>query len=124
MARIVVIDDEAGMRRVTARALESVGHHVDVYADGRTGVDYIAKEPPDLLITDIFMPEMEGLELIRRVRALQTDMPIIAISGISIEGSDYLHIAEKFGAIASLRKPFRAAELIDLVARLLAKRSA
>ena len=77
---------------------------------------------PDLLITDIFMPEMEGLETIREARARQPDLPIIAMSGFAFEERDYLGIAEKFGAMATLRKPFRPAELIDLVDRLLAPR--
>ena len=74
---------------------------------------------PDLLITDIFMPEMEGLETIRQARALQPGLPIIAMSGFSFEERDYLGVAEKFGALASLRKPFRPTELLDLVNRLL-----
>ncbi|HEX3864694.1 MAG TPA: response regulator [Stellaceae bacterium] len=123
MANIVVIDDEAGIRRVTSRTLEIAGHHVVAFADGRAGLDHIAREVPDLLITDIFMPEMEGLETIMRVRAIDANLPIIAMSGISIEGSDYLRIAEKFGAVATLKKPFRAAELIGLVAQLLARTS-
>jgi CheY-like chemotaxis protein len=68
------------------------------------------------------MPEMEGLETIREARARQPEMPIIAMSGFSFDERDYLGIAEKFGAVASLRKPFRPAELIELVNRLLAAR--
>jgi len=75
-----------------------------------------------LLVTDIFMPEMEGLETIRLARDLQSKMPIIAMSGVNFEGGDYLEIAEKFGALATLKKPFRPAELLDLVSRLLVPR--
>ncbi len=121
MANIVVIDDEAGIRRITSKALEIAGHHVVAYEDGRAGIDHVERNPPDLLITDIFMPEMEGLETIRRVRAINSRLPIIAMSGISFEGADYLQIAEKFGALATLKKPFRAAQLIALVAQLLAQ---
>jgi CheY-like chemotaxis protein len=120
MAKIVLIDDEPAMRRATERALRAGGHVVHAYENGRPAIEHLVRDAPDLLITDIFMPEMEGLETIRRARTLCPDVPIIAISGFSIEDGDYLRIAEKFGAIASLKKPFRPAELLDLVARLLA----
>ena len=120
MAKILVVDDEPAMRRATGRALEKAGHAVSLYENGRGAIEHIKREPPDLLITDIFMPEMEGLETIRQARALRPEMPIVAISGFVFEGRDYLGVAEKFGAVASLKKPFRPAELTDLVSRLLA----
>jgi CheY-like chemotaxis protein len=120
MARIIVIDDEPGVLRVACLVLEAAGHTVAAYPDGRGGIAHIEREPPDLLITDLFMPEMEGLETIRLARELQAEMPIIAISGVDFAGGDYLEIAEKFGALATLKKPFRPADLVDLVARLLA----
>jgi CheY-like chemotaxis protein len=123
MAKILVIDDDPAMRRVTSRALEAAGHVVAGHANGRGAVREIEKDPPDLLITDIFMPEMEGLETIREARARQPALPIIAMSGFTFDAEDYLDIAEKFGAIATLRKPFRPAELIDLVDQLLAARA-
>ena len=122
MAKILVVDDDPAMRRATSRTLEAAGHVVAVHANGRGAVRDIEKEPPDLLITDIFMPEMEGLETIRTARARQPTLPIIAMSGFDFEERDYLGIAEKFGAVASLRKPFRPAELIELVTRLLGPR--
>jgi CheY-like chemotaxis protein len=67
------------------------------------------------------MPEMEGLETIRQVRDLRSDIPIIAMSGFYFEGGDYLQIAEKFGAVATLKKPFLPTQLIALVSRLLAE---
>ncbi|HEX3953825.1 MAG TPA: response regulator [Stellaceae bacterium] len=119
MAKILVIDDDPHMRRMVRRALEGAGHSVVDYGDGRGGITHLAREAPDLLITDIFMPEMEGLETIRRVRGINAALPIIAMSGVSIEGGDYLDIAAKFGAFATLKKPFRPAELTELVAKLL-----
>ena len=119
MARILVIDDDAAMRRITSRLLAAAGHSVADYPNGRGAIEHIEKDPPDLLITDIFMPEMEGLETIRRARELQAGLPIIAMSGISLAAGNYLPIAEKFGAVATLKKPFQSAELLELVARLL-----
>lgn len=120
MAKIVLIDDEPAMRRATLRALQAGGHMVDAYENGLAAIEHLAREAPDLLITDIFMPEMEGLETIRRVRALRPELPIVAMSGFALGDGNYLQIAEKFGAVASLKKPFRPAELLDLVSRLLA----
>ena len=122
MARIIIIDDEPGILRVACLALEAAGHAVAAYPDGRGGIAHIKRDPPDLLVTDLFMPEMEGLETIRLARDLQAQMPIIAISGVFVESGGYLEIAEKFGAMATLKKPFRPADLVDLVARLLAER--
>ena len=122
MAKIVVIDDEPGVLRIACLALEAAGHNVAAYPDGRGGIEHIKREPPDLLVTDLFMPEMEGLETIRLARDLQSELPIIAMSGVYFEGGDYLEIAEKFGAVATLKKPFRPDELLDLVARLLVQR--
>ena len=120
MAKILVIDDEPGILRIACAALEAAGHSVAAYPDGRGGIEHIRREAPDLLITDIFMPEMEGLETIRQARALHSLMPIIAISGVSFDDGDYLDIAEKFGAVATLKKPFRPADLLGLVIQLLA----
>ena len=120
MAKILVIEDDPAMRRAACRVLEGAGHAVTAYKNGRGAIEHIEKEAPDLLITDIFMPEVEGLETIRRARALCPAMPIIAISGFALDSADYLKVAEKFGAVASLKKPFRPAELLDLVSRVLA----
>jgi DNA-binding NtrC family response regulator len=124
MAKIIVIDDEPGVLRVTCLALEAAGHAVVGYSDGRGGIEHIKREPPDLLVTDLFMPEVEGLETIREARSLHSQMPIIAMSGVNFVDGDYLEIAEKFGALATLKKPFRPAQLLDLVSRLLAERQA
>src|SRR5215471_8987285 len=104
MAKILVVDDDPGMRRATCRILQDAGHEVTACEDGRTAIERIAKAPPELLITDIFMPEVEGLETIRNARALRPGMPIIAMSGFSSEQGDYLEIAAKFGADATLKK--------------------
>lgn len=120
MAKIVLIDDEPAMRKATGSALRSAGHVVTAYENGRAALRNIGNDAPDVLITDIFMPEMEGLETIRKVRAQRPGTPIIAVSGFSFEGGDYLDIAERLGAAASLKKPFRAADLLALVSRLLA----
>lgn len=119
MAKVLVIDDEPGIRGIMCSALGAAGHEVVDFADGGGAVEYVREQPADLLITDIFMPDVEGLETIREIHRLQPDMPIIAISGVEFEGWDYLGVARKFGAAATLRKPFWPADLLDLVSRVL-----
>ena len=121
MAKILVIDDDPGMRSATRRALEMAGHVVAVYEDGRGAVHDIDAEPPDLLITDIFMPEMEGLETIRAPAAAAAHADHRDL-GVHVRGPGLSRGGGKIRRIvASLRKPFRPAELVALVERLLAK---
>jgi two-component system, chemotaxis family, chemotaxis protein CheY len=121
MAHILVIDDDAVLRRVITLALEQVGHTVLRCENGRKAIEFLSRENADLLITDIVMPEMDGVETVRAARRLKPQLPILAISGGgSFEPQDYLGIAQAFGANAVLPKPFRPADLIDKVTGLLA----
>ena len=121
MAHILVIDDDPVLRQVITLALERAGHTVLRCENGKKAIDYLAHQHADLLLTDIIMPEMDGVETVRAARRLQPDLPILAISGGgSFDPGDYLGIARAFGATAVLAKPFRPAELVALVASLLA----
>jgi CheY-like chemotaxis protein len=117
MADILIIDDDPQIRRLLKRILRGVGHTVREAKDGLDGVSLFWQKRPDLVITDIVMPGMEGIETILSLRQSGPAMPIIAISG----GSDplYLEAARKLGATAELRKPFLPRQLLDLVAGLL-----
>jgi CheY-like chemotaxis protein len=119
MAKVLVIDDESGIRSIMCRALEAAGHEAVAFPDGSRAIEHVRHEPADLLITDIFMPDVEGLETIREIRRLRPDIPIIAISGVDFEGGNYLAVARKFGAVATLRKPFWPADLLELVSHVL-----
>src|SRR5947209_8774332 len=120
MAKILVIDDDPVMLRVITLTLEATGHAVLTYQKARRGLDHVGREHPDLLITDIFMPEVDGLEIVRRAHALQPEMPILAMSGgSSLDQADYLEVAQTFGASSILAKPFRPAELVEMVSQLL-----
>jgi DNA-binding response OmpR family regulator len=120
MAQILLIDDDPVLSRVITLALEAAGHQVQCYENARKAVRNFDKDRPDLIVTDIVMPEMDGLELLRKVRQLRPELAVLAMSGGgSFEPSAYLSIAESFGAAAVLSKPFRPAELVALVARLL-----
>ena len=119
MAKVLVIDDEPGIRGIMCRVLETAGHDVTDFANGAGAIEHVRQEPADLVITDLFMPEVEGIETIREIHRLRPDMPIIAISGVDFEGGDYLRVARKFGAVATLRKPFLPSDLVELVSRVL-----
>jgi two-component system, chemotaxis family, chemotaxis protein CheY len=119
MAKVLVIDDEPGVRGVMCRVLEAVGHDVVDFGNGGGAIEHVRQQPADLLITDLFMPDVEGIETIREIHRLRPDLPIIAVSGIDFEGGDYLNVARKFGAVATLKKPFSPADLLDLVSRVL-----
>jgi two-component system, chemotaxis family, chemotaxis protein CheY len=121
MAHILVIDDDAVLRRVITLALEQAGHSVLRCENGRKAIEFLAHEHADLLITDIVMPEMDGVETVRAARRMKPDLPIVAISGGgSFDPQDYLGIAQAFGANAVLPKPFRPADLVAKVTALLA----
>lgn len=107
-------------RQVLALALEAAGHTVLRYENGKKAVDYLTYNDADLLVTDIIMPEMDGVETLRAVRQIKPHLPILAISGGSHGNpADYLGMAKVFGATAALAKPLRPQEFIGLVGRLL-----
>ena len=120
MARILVIDDDAFVCTTIRRILGRAGHQVLTAPDGRRGLELFATERPDLVITDIIMPEMEGIEIIRAMKTGSPEAKIIAISGGGRLGSfDYLPMAAKLGASEIVAKPFEPMELIEVVSRFL-----
>ncbi len=120
MARILIIDEEEQVRRYLRKILEAQGHEVVAASDGKLGIELCREEPTDLIITDIFMPEKEGLETIRELRRDYPDVKIIAISGGGRTGNlDFLPLAEKFGALRTLDKPFTRQEMLDAVQEVL-----
>ena len=120
MARIRVIDDDATVRLSVKLALEDANHSVQEAADGREGTTLFCERPADLVISDIFMPEKEGLETIDEIKRMRPQTKIIAISGGGrMEPDDYLAIAKRVGADRSLLKPFDVQELVGVVDELL-----
>lgn len=116
MAKVLIIDDEADFREVIRTFLEIEGHEVVDAEDGEAGVIAARDNDPDLVITDILMPGMEGLEAIMKLMAMNPSIKIIAMSGGGRFQCDlYLDIARNFGAVAAIGKPFMARELIALV---------
>jgi CheY-like chemotaxis protein len=121
MAHILVIDDDPLLRQLITHALEEAGHTVLRCENGRKAIAHLEHDDADLLITDVIMPEMDGIETVRAVRRLRPALPILAISGGGPGGtSHYLGMATAFGATAALPKPFRPLDLVALVKTLLA----
>jgi len=124
MAHILVIDDESFIRSLFGQFLEKSGHSVALAADGREGLQLIKQQKPDLIITDIMMPEMDGLELLMEIRKQHLEIPVIAISGgMKSQPANFLPQAQKFGAQRVFIKPINLAELFNAVNELLSKPS-
>lgn len=120
MAKIYVFDDEPSILLMLKKMLEKAGHEVDTALNGREGMELINKDLPDLLITDIFMPEREGLETIFELRRKYPKLKIIAISGGGRFGPDgYLPGAKLLGANMVFQKPLDHKEFLEAVSLLL-----
>lgn len=116
LAKILFIDDEEAVRTLARRMLESGNHKVIEAADGVTGLKAFEEEKPDVIVTDIIMPNADGLEVIREIRRQDPEARIIAISGGGrLPDQTYLRYARKFGATAVLAKPFTPEQLLSLV---------
>jgi two-component system, chemotaxis family, chemotaxis protein CheY len=118
MARVLVIDDDPGMRDFLQETLAAAGHEIFCAANGREGVALFRAHPAELVISDMLMPEQEGIETIQQLRALHLPIKVIAMSGAPV-GWKVLQMAEKIGANATLQKPFETDELLRVVERLL-----
>ena len=122
MARILVIDDDPEIRTCLEEILKSAGHEVTLSADGREGMERHRTSPAELVITDLYMPNQEGLETIREFRTRYPGVAVIAMSGMTAAGT-MLSVAQKFGAVGVLHKPFAADELFAAVAKALGGQS-
>jgi two-component system, chemotaxis family, chemotaxis protein CheY len=122
--KILVIDDDDRIRRMVAKVLGADGHQVTCAADGAAGVAVFRQENPDAVVTDIIMPEQEGIETIVTIRRERPDTKIIAISGGGRLGDiELLRMARLLGADDVIPKPFRAHELRRRVRALGASRT-
>jgi CheY-like chemotaxis protein len=119
--RILIIDDDPVSREVLLEALEQEPYTLADATDGKAGLRLHIKNPFDLVITDIIMPEMEGLETIRKLKRISPAVKIIAISGGGhLDAEGYLQMAQKLGADRSLDKPIDQDRLKETIKELLA----
>ncbi len=119
MASILVVEDAQYLQRLIREALNIRGHEVVSCGSGKEASRLCQEKTFDLIITDIVMPDMDGLELIRHLRTSQSETPILAVSGAS---EDVLKIATALGAVAILKKPFRPNDLLAAVDKVLGKK--
>ena len=103
--------------------LRKRGFTVTEAANGRKALKFLETTTVDLIITDIVMPDMEGLEAIRHFRQTAPNTKIVAMSGGGSGEVDYLHFAAEFGAAATLSKPFTPTEIVEVVGRLVPEKA-
>jgi len=116
MVRVLVIEDDDVVRSMMLGVLADYGHEAMGACNGDKGVAMYRKEPADLIITDIFMPEKDGIETIMELRHDFPDVKIIAVSGGGrFEPVHYLRSAAELGAVRTLSKPFTPPELLSAV---------
>ena len=116
MARVLAIDDDEQMRGMLWDMLRGACFEVVLAENGEDGLTTFNESPTDLVITDIMVPEVDGLEMIKQMVAQHPDVKIIAISGGDVTGQlEYLSYAEEWGAHRSFSKPFYPHELVEAV---------
>ncbi|WP_029009878.1 response regulator transcription factor [Azospirillum halopraeferens] len=126
MARILVVDDMPAVTALLRVALEDSGHSVAEARDGAACLDLVRREPFDLVVVDMMMPGVDGIETVKRLRAGGYGSPIIAMSGGTEDfpAAASLKMSEMHGANRLLFKPFDNEELIAAIDELLAARGA
>jgi len=121
MYRILVVDDDKALRHGLAKARRQHGYDVTEAGDGREAMVILREHAQDLIITDINMPEMDGIEILNELRATKTPVPVIAMSGGGrVPKSLLLGSASVLGAVETIEKPFELATLLRTMERLLA----
>jgi DNA-binding response OmpR family regulator len=121
MARILIIDDDDTLRGIIAKSLSHAGHEISQANNGRKGVALFRSAPTDLVVTDLVMPEQEGMETIKILHRDFPQTPIIAMSG-GLDGSPlYLDLTRRLGARVTLTKPFTLQQLKQVIDGILAQ---
>lgn len=114
--RVLLIDDEPMVRKIVRKMLERASHEVVDVENGRAGLDQLERAPFDLIVTDIIMPDVEGIEVLMTVRERHPSIAVVAMSGGGRMGNvDFLEVARKLGAAATLEKPFTQDALLKAI---------
>ena len=119
MSKVLIIEDDPMVSDLLKMAAENAGHVVETAANGRRGLESFTAFRPDVVVTDIIMPDKEGMETIVDLRKSNPNTPIIAISGAGAVGkANILEIAKKLGASRTFAKPLIVAELLGAISAL------
>ena len=122
LPRILVVDDDDLVREMISSILTSYGYDLAEATDGKIAIRMYNEQPFDLVITDLIMPDMDGIELITGLQGVDQNVKIIAISGGMVGASQtYLKTANLMGAQYTLPKPFKMEELLNVVSTALAQ---
>lgn len=120
MYRILIIDDDMQIREMLRQMLEFEGYKIQEAANGKEALKMQSQNPADLVITDLIMPEKEGIETIREMRKMFPDVKIIAMSGGGVVGPEsYLKIAKSLGAQKTFVKPIERKILLKGISEML-----
>ena len=117
MAKILLAEDEQNLQNMLQTILTEAGHTITAVEDGQAALKILEEERYDILITDIIMPKLGGIELMREIREKYPEIKLVAISGGGnyIRAGGYLQVAQLIGATCTLRKPFTPKELFDAI---------
>jgi CheY-like chemotaxis protein len=122
---VLLVDDDEAIRASIRAMLEAYDYSVVEAGDSEAALRELAAARPDVILTDIYMPGADGLELINALRSWPEPIPIVAMSGgAKVHGMDALEIARKLGAVAIIDKPFRVSNLLEMIDRVTAGRDA
>ena len=120
MARILLIDDDDDVRTMLRQTLTHFGHTVIEARNGKEGLELFPHAEADLVITDIVMPEVEGIEVLMTLRNMEPPVKMIAMSGGGrVSAANYLHMAKQLGAAKVLAKPFSSEALMAAINEVL-----
>src|SRR3989344_4662525 len=122
--KVLIIDDDAALLRLMSMAFQAAGFQTVAADNGRSGIRMAGAHRPDLVVTDIVMPDIEGIGAIRAIKQGARPPKVIAISGAGrARGADYLSWARHLGADEVLAKPFRMSELVKISKSVIAKQT-
>ena len=118
MTRVLVVDDDARVRTTARALLEAAGFKVVEAESGGAALRVLSSEDVEVVLTDIFMPDTDGIELIHALRRQSPDLPIVAMSGGGYDdGKDVLSVARLFGAAGIVQKPLTQRKLVGAIRR-------
>jgi len=117
---VLIVDDDLDVRESLVALIEAFGFRTRTASNGRQGLEAVKVEAPEAIITDLNMPEMDGLALLSTLRAARSPIPVIVISGGISDGDDFLRAAKDLGAAATFRKPLQVLDMIDTITGLTA----